>query len=263
MTGFILLGGALFVVFSWYMARNKSTVKQINWSNIYDADTPSFSGAPLDVRLIVLTPEVLAQAPDADVFTSPLGSEQGAFTYDAQPFAEENPKRGGKHYGQDWNGIGGMNTDLGDPVYAAARGKVVYRGEPSPEWGNVLVLLHRLPDGRLIQTLYAHLDSIKPGYGDIVGRGQIIGEVGTANGHYPAHLHFEMIESIANEAGMAAYGRDTANRIDPRTILGAAPPSAALPRPDPVPALRGVQLRGDSGRMHIRSIPDSEQKGEK
>ncbi len=85
MTGFILLGGALFVVFSWYMARNKSTVKQINWSNIYDADTPSFSGAPLDVRLIVLTPEVLAQAPDAEVFTSPLGREQGAFTYDAPP----------------------------------------------------------------------------------------------------------------------------------------------------------------------------------
>ncbi len=125
------------------------------------------------------------------------------------------------------------------------------------------MLLHRLPDGRLIQTLYAHLDSIKPGYGDIVGRGQIIGEVGTANGHYPAHLHFEMIESIANEAGMAASGRDTANRIDPRTIFGQYPPSAELPIPDPLPALQGVQFRIALERMHIRSIPDSDQKEEK
>ena len=39
------------------------------------------------------------------------------------------------------------------PVRAAGRGLLIYAGEPSPDWGNVVVLLHRLPDGRFVQSL--------------------------------------------------------------------------------------------------------------
>ncbi len=43
--------------------------------------------------------------------------------------------------------------------------------------------------------------------------------MGTAHGNYLAHLHFEMIESIAHEAGMPGYGKTTFNRINPDEVL--------------------------------------------
>ena len=52
-----------------------------------------------------------------------------------------NAARGGRHTGQDLHGIGGENTDEGLPVRAAGRGLLIYAGEPSPDWGNVVVLL--------------------------------------------------------------------------------------------------------------------------
>lgn len=95
------------------------------------------------------------------------------------------------------------------PVRAAGRGLLIYAGEPSSDWGNVVVLLHRLPDGRFVQSLYAHLKTVSDiPLGTLVGRGEQIGSVGTAHGNYLAHLHFEMIESIAHEAGNAGLWED-------------------------------------------------------
>lgn len=251
-TATVLIGGLLVVGYAWYKAHERAKPQEMRRANVYDAAVPSSYTGPLDARLIVLTPEVLASAPDADAFTSPLGGEWGAFTYDAQSFGTENTQRGGKHYGQDLNGIGGMNTDEGDPVYAAGRGKVVYCGEPSPDWGNVIVLLHRLPeDGSFLQTLYAHLGKINVRYGELVSRGKIIGEVGTAGGRYPAHLHFEMIRSIGNEAGLSAYGPDTANRIDPAEFFKKYPPSDETLMPDILEAVQEMQRRHDASRIRF------------
>ena len=131
-----------------------------------------------------------------------------------------NAARKGRHAGQDLNGIGGENTDEGLPVRAAGRGLLIYAGEPSSDWGNVVVLLHRLPDGRFVQSLYAHLKTVSDiPLGTLVGRGEQIGSVGTAHGNYLAHLHFEMIESIAHEAGIPGYGKTTFNRINPDEVL--------------------------------------------
>ena len=187
-------------------------------------------------------PQELAKAPLAEVFVSPLGDDNGAFTYSAQGFGAMNAARGGRHTGQDLNGIGGENTDEGLPVRAAGRGLLIYAGEPSPDWGNVVVLLHRLPDGRFVQSLYAHLKTISDiPLGTIVGREEQIGTVGTAHGNYLAHLHFEMIESIAHEAGMPGYGKTTFNRINPDEVLEKYAPDPAMMIPDPVIALKDVQ----------------------
>lgn len=156
---------------------------------------------------------------------APMGSESGAFSYNAQPFWSMNEARGGHHTGDDLNGIGGMNTDLGDPVFAVADGVVVYSGEPSPGWGKILVLGHRLKDGTLFQTMYAHLHQIDVARGSLVGRGQKIAAVGTANGVYPAHLHYEIRTGPGVDIG-AGYAAHPLNRVNPAEfsapLVGAA-----------------------------------------
>lgn len=212
-------------------------------AGIYGQDVPP-AGIPEQLLpgLVLLTPHQLAITPYVDGFQSPCGTATGGFTYDAQPFNTMNEKRGGHHTGADINGIGGEDTDLGLPVHAAARGLVVYSGEPSPEWGKVVVLAHRLPgDSRIIQTLYAHLDKSIVSVGRVVSRGEAIGTVGTANGNYLAHLHFEAIASVCTEAGQPAYSpAGTLNRLDPQQLLASHPAPAV---PDPYDTVRRLRVR--------------------
>ena len=212
-------------------------------AGLYGQDVPlSTLPEQLLPGLVLLTPHQLALIPQADGFQSPCGTATGGFTYDAQPFNTLNEKRGGHHTGCDINGIGGEDTDLGLPVHAAARGLVVYCGEPSPDWGQVVVLAHRLPgDPRIIQTLYAHLDKSIVRQGQFIARGETIGSIGTANGHYKAHLHFEAIASFCTEAGMPAYSSGgTMNRLDPRKLLTTHPAPAV---PDPYKTVRRLRVR--------------------
>lgn len=143
--GLLVTAGVMVAAFAWYKARDAASPDAGAYKNIYDVDVPQSAPIPVDYRLILLTPQELAKAPLADVFVSPLGDDNGAFTYSAQGFGAMNAARGGRHTGQDLNGIGGENTDEGLPVRAAGRGLLIYAGEPSPDWGNVVVLLHRLP----------------------------------------------------------------------------------------------------------------------
>lgn len=211
--------------------------------NIYAADAPL---AQMPEKLlpdfILLSPQQVLQIPVADGFMSPIGTAGGALVYDAQPFGTPNERRGGNHVGADLNGIGGENTDLGDTVYAAGRGLVVFSGDAGPGWGQVVVLAHRLPgDRRVIQTLYAHLENNLVHTGQLIARGEPIGSIGTANGAYPAHLHFEVIASRATESGQAGYAKDgVMNRLDPSELLQHYP---APPVPDPYDAVRRLRLR--------------------
>ena len=277
-----LLGTAciLITAFAWYKTSHAASPDAGMRHNIYDEDVPRSAPVPVDYRMILLTPQELAKAPLADAFTSPLGDENGAFTYVAQGLGDMNAARGGRHTGQDLHGIGGENTDEGLPVRAAGRGLLIYAGEPSPDWGNVVVLLHRLPDGRFVQSLYAHLKTVSDiPLGALVGRGEQIGTVGTAHGTYLAHLHFEMIESIAHEAGMPGYGKTTFNRINPDEVLKRYAPSPEMMMPDPVIALKQVQMAAgwekllenlykDNSMEALDKIlpddrPDTEEKGDR
>lgn len=171
-----------------------------------------------DPRLIQLDAFERAMLLTVTHMTAPMGSENGALTYNAQPFWENNSKRGGHHTGDDFNGIGGMNTDLGDPIYAVASGRVVYRGEPSPGWGNTIILAHRTPAGSILLSMYAHMDQMHSALGSTVPRGEAIGTVGTANLRYPAHLHLEMHDSSGIHIG-AGYTAAPGDRIDPTAII--------------------------------------------
>src|SRR5436309_7930733 len=76
----------------------------------------------------------LAALPTATRFDFPLGSENGALAYNAQRFTENH------HLGDDLNGIGGENSDLGDPIYAVADGRVLLARDGGPGWGNVIIV---------------------------------------------------------------------------------------------------------------------------
>jgi len=158
--------------------------------------------------------------PVAHIVDSPLGSSHGAGTYNAQPFLADNAKRGGKHLADDLNGIGGEDSDFGMPVYAAADGRVEFVGIPAPGWGRVVILSHRTPLGELFQTMYAHLHKSEVFLGELVGRGEQLGTVGTAAGLYLAHLHFEIrrADGVVMNEKTPGYFSSALDRVDPEAF---------------------------------------------
>jgi hypothetical protein len=169
---------------------------------------------PHDPALILTSPIELARTPTAARLDMPLGSEHAALTYDFQPFMTFNPKRDSNHLGDDLNGIGGMDTDLGDPVRAIGAGRVIFSGNAQHGWGNVVIVTHRLADGTRFQSLYAHLERRDVPAGTGVVRGEQIGTVGKGGGSYPAHLHFEVRDSLCPNPGRG-YFIAALNRWDP------------------------------------------------
>jgi hypothetical protein len=173
---------------------------------------------PFDAAFARLSPLEVATLPLAVSFSAPMGAENGALTYNARSFQIRS------HLGDDLNGIGGGNSDFGDPVFASGDGRVVYTGNPSEGWGNIIMLAHRVPiegaaEGwRVYITVYAHLDSLGVKHGDLVRRGQKIATVGTANGKYFAHLHFEVRESRSLYPGMG-YAEAPLDRVPPERFL--------------------------------------------
>ena len=219
---FVTLAAAAGVVvyLLWDAGRNPGLPSERVDFQAADAPLMMPGAGDVDERFCFLSAWQRARIPLARRFDPPLGTDHGGFTYDAQRFWEMNERRGGRHLGDDLNGIGGMDTDLGDPVFATADGLVVYAAEPSPGWGNVVVVAHRLPDGKGVQSMFAHLDRIEVQPGALVGRGTRLGTVGTAHGAYPAHLHFELRASDEVDIG-GGYAMEPLNRLDPSgTVAG-------------------------------------------
>jgi murein DD-endopeptidase MepM/ murein hydrolase activator NlpD len=163
----------------------------------------------------IASPILLAGLPTATRFDFPIGSENGAFAYNAQPFTEN------RHLGDDLNGIGGENSDLGDPVFAIADGQVFFAGEAGPGWGNVIIILHAYEENGLrkfVQSYYGHVETILAERKQKVHRGEQIATIGTADGRYWAHLHFEMREFSTPFIG-PGYREDTRGWINPSAFI--------------------------------------------
>ena len=183
-----------------------------------DLPKASTTPKPFDAAFIRLSPREIVTLPWAVRFDQPLGSPNAALTYNARPFRIE------RHLGDDLNGIGGENSDLGDSVRAAGSGRVVYAGVPGPGWGKMVILAHRVPNLedpgslRVIQTVYAHLEEIRVLLNQNVHRGQEIGTVGTAGGQYLAHLHFEVREGPYINPSVG-YADVPLNRLPPHSFI--------------------------------------------
>ena len=194
----------------------------------------------VDPAFRIPSPLELESIPTALHFDFPLGNENGAMAYNAQRFTEN------KHLGDDLNGIGGENSDLGDPIYAIADGRVLVAREGGPGWGNVIIILHAYFENgagggratstgkparvgesgdeaingerKYVQSYYGHVQDMLVHPGETVKRGQQIATVGTANGRYFAHLHLEMREFITPFIG-AGYREDTRGWINPTKFI--------------------------------------------
>lgn len=145
----------------------------------------------------------------------PVGDADGHGYYDAQPFGVN------QHLGNDWNGVGGGDSDRGDPVFAIGAGEVTEAADRGGGWGQVVRVVHRV-DGRAVESLYAHLDRIDVAVGQRVRRRQPIGTIGTAGGQYPAHLHLEVRTRPGQPLG-GGYGEPDA-QVDPTAFIRAHRP---------------------------------------
>jgi hypothetical protein len=129
-----------------------------------------------------------------DGFDFPVGKPNGLGYYVAAGLVDQSyyHDRGSWHTGEDWNSRKGGDFDLGDPVYAAANGRVV-TSQPFPVWGNIVLIEHRLPWGQTVWSQYAHLQQRYVRKDDVVRRGEQIGTIGKGDqDRYIAHLHFEI-----------------------------------------------------------------------
>ncbi|MDF1860428.1 MAG: M23 family metallopeptidase [Verrucomicrobiales bacterium] len=210
---FFIIAAVLLILFLVIRTGEKPVV--YDW----DPESPARVGllnagndAVFDPAFAVPSPIEMVLAPTVDHFDSPVGSRLGALTYNAQPFLTD------RHLGDDFNGIGGWNSDLGDPVYAVADGYVLSAGWPGDGWGNVITLLHEIEDGPQIQTFYAHLDTMTVPVGKQVRRGDKIGTIGNANGNYLAHLHFELRTSPSLDVG-GGYADEKLGRLSGELAL--------------------------------------------
>jgi hypothetical protein len=172
----------------------------------------------------------------------PLGTEQGALAFCRRPFLtgrKDDEEK--KLLGEDLEGIAGLHRAGGEVVRAIGNGVVVYARDRGEGWGRVVILGHRLEDGRHVHSLYGGLDKIEVARGALVARGQALGRAGGPPGSGRAALHFEIYEGPVIDPG-PGYAPHPMNRIDPdRTILGQRPVDPADLAPEPLGAIEIVR----------------------
>ncbi len=153
-----------------------------------------------------------AYVPLADGFDFPVGKPDGKGYYKSRGLRLATPR----HLGEDWNGNGGGNSDLGDPVYSIGMGLVTYAADAKGRWGKVVIVRHAFREpktGKVLccQTLYSHLDSINVRLGQLVGRGAKVGTIGTNDGMFTAHLHAELHFNIDVNCGHQGVTKNSIN----------------------------------------------------
>ncbi len=156
----------------------------------------------------------------ADGFDFPVGKPNADNYYKARGMRLRYPV----HFGEDWNGTGGGDSDLHDPIYSTANGIVTFAYDIRGGWGRVVIIRHayRDPDSgqvKFVDSLYGHLRKIMVEKGQVVRRGQQIGTMGSNRGMYPAHLHFEIRHNLSIGMQRNSVGKNLNNWADPTAFI--------------------------------------------
>lgn len=171
----------------------------------------------------LLPPSVAAvdtiRVPLADGFDFPVGKPNADGYYKYRGFWPNG------HLGEDWNGKGGGDTDLGDPIYSMGAGVVVLSEDVKIGWGNCIIVRHAYRDATgkidMVDSLYAHLLERKVKVNEVVERGQLVGTMGGNNGMYSVHLHFEIRKNLQIGMNRSQFARDYSNYHSPTTFINA------------------------------------------
>ena len=137
------------------------------------------------------------------------------------------------HQGIDINFLGGGNTDLGAPVYATHDGFVhMAKDTTSGKGGRYIELISH---NRKIMTRYLHLNKLFVKRGDLINKGQKIGEIGASylgedccESAISTHLHYEIRRVDDNlkysniidpTEGKGKETKSTDNLLDPNKLI--------------------------------------------
>ena len=219
----------------------------------------------------------------ADGFDFPVGKVAPTMPATGEGYYVARGYRPNGHLGEDWNGNGGGNTDLGDPVYSSANGIVVFSKDVRLGWGNVVIVRHnyRDTDGAIkaVDSLYGHLERIVVREGQQIKRGDQIGTIGTNRGMYDAHLHFEMRKNLNVGIDRMQFPRDNSVYWSPTPFINAhrslqagggypvavntfnANPNRVLYAPSDDSQLSSGEARAMRAGYH-RSVPGKRSKGQ-
>ncbi len=153
----------------------------------------------------------------ADGFDFPVGKPNAEGYYKSRGYWPNG------HLGEDWNGRGGGDSDLGAPIYSTARGVVIISENVGVGWGNCIIVRHAYRDetGKIamVDSLYAHLQQRLVKVGQLVEKGQLVGTMGGNNGMYLVHLHFEMRKNLRIGMNRSQFARDNTNYYSPTDFI--------------------------------------------
>jgi murein DD-endopeptidase MepM/ murein hydrolase activator NlpD len=91
----------------------------------------------------------------------------------------------------------------GGPIHASDGGTVVISGWDGTGYGNTIVINH----GNGFTTRYAHMSSLSAGVGQTVGKGDVIGMMGSTGRSTGTHLHVEVRHDGAALNPLALFGQ--------------------------------------------------------
>ncbi len=156
----------------------------------------------------------------ADGFDFPVGKPDAKNYYKARGLRLTRPV----HFGEDWNGTGGGDSDLNDPIYAIADGVVTFAADVKVGWGRVMLIRHAYRDPKtgqvkFVDSQYGHLRKLMVSKGDVVKRGQQIGTMGNNRGMYAAHLHFEIRHNLKIGMWRQSVKKTLKNWADPTKFI--------------------------------------------
>jgi 4-aminobutyrate aminotransferase-like enzyme/Ser/Thr protein kinase RdoA (MazF antagonist) len=168
----------------------------------------SVAGLDLDDAAVVGTPAFVRFVSDAlETHDAQIGIgryDEPRPVYTTEAFegpASEHPERRTVHLGAD------LFIDPGAPVFAPLDGRVhsVGSNEAPLDYGPTVILQHDPPGAPRFYTLYGHLaeDALHLAPGMEIARGDAFARVGTfeVNGHWPPHLHFQLVTDVLDREG--------------------------------------------------------------
>ena len=170
----------------WDLANkyNTTVAMIVENNNILNANSISI-GQSLKIPVTDLVddtvPNIIKANNNQEITTASRGS---TFSWPLKGIitSKYGPRGSGFHHGLD------IAADTGTSIAAIKSGKVIQAGWYSNIYGYLVTIDH----GNEEQSMYAHLSRILVDVGDIVYKGQIVGQVGETGNATGPHLHLQI-----------------------------------------------------------------------